>query len=66
MLLRSRRLVAAPFLSHIADPGGHLSGDIRANKIILGIAVRGVFTVRGDIHKGEQVQRSYDNEGDGC
>jgi hypothetical protein len=50
----------------MADPGRHLSGNIRAGKIILEIAGWGVFTVSGNIDKGKQVQRSYDDEGDGC
>ena len=50
----------------MADPGRYLSRDIRAGKIILRIAGRDVFTVSGDIDKGKQVQRSNENEGDGC
>jgi len=50
----------------MADPGGYLSGDIRAGKIILGIGGWSVLTVSGEIDKGKQVQRSYDDEGDGC
>jgi hypothetical protein len=50
----------------MADPGRHLSGNIRAGKIILEIAGWGVFTVSGNIDKGKQVQRSYDDEGEGC
>src|ERR1700678_2350142 len=45
----------APFLWHVADPGGYLSRYIRAGKIILGIASRHIFTVASDIHKGKQV-----------
>jgi hypothetical protein len=48
------------------DPDRYLSGDIRAGKIILGIAGWGVFMVSGNIDKGKQVQRSYDDESDGC
>ena len=66
ILLAPRFWLLAPLLSHMADPGRHLSGAIRPGKIILGIASRAVFTVSGNIDKGEQVQRSDDDEGEGC
>jgi hypothetical protein len=49
----------------MADPGRHLNGDIISENIILRIAGRSIFAMTAELHKGNQVQRSYNDEGDG-